>query len=89
MSYLHQHRICHGRLKSLNCVLDDRWVCKITGKATLNTFNVKGTVRSLHRGIVGGVVFIVNQPSLPIKDLSDVSQAEMFMDEEVIHSCYV
>lgn len=32
MSYLHQHRICHGRLKSLNCVLDDRWVCKITGE---------------------------------------------------------
>uniref|UniRef100_A0A3Q1DE13 Guanylate cyclase n=1 Tax=Amphiprion ocellaris TaxID=80972 RepID=A0A3Q1DE13_AMPOC len=30
MSYLHQHRLCHGRLKSLNCVLDDRWVCKIT-----------------------------------------------------------
>ncbi|XP_028973623.2 atrial natriuretic peptide receptor 2 isoform X2 [Esox lucius] len=30
MSYLHQHKICHGRLKSLNCVLDDRWVCKIT-----------------------------------------------------------
>ncbi|KAK2899468.1 hypothetical protein Q8A73_012597 [Channa argus] len=30
MSYLHQHRICHGRLKSLNCVIDDRWVCKIT-----------------------------------------------------------
>ncbi|XP_076019064.1 atrial natriuretic peptide receptor 1 [Genypterus blacodes] len=30
MSYLHHHRICHGRLKSLNCVLDDRWVCKIT-----------------------------------------------------------
>ncbi|XP_068569232.1 atrial natriuretic peptide receptor 1-like [Cebidichthys violaceus] len=29
-SYLHQHKICHGRLKSLNCVLDDRWVCKIT-----------------------------------------------------------
>ncbi|TNN31092.1 Atrial natriuretic peptide receptor 1 [Liparis tanakae] len=29
-AYLHQHRICHGRLKSLNCVLDDRWVCKIT-----------------------------------------------------------
>ncbi|XP_061525702.1 atrial natriuretic peptide receptor 1-like [Phycodurus eques] len=30
MAYLHQHSICHGRLKSLNCVLDDRWVCKIT-----------------------------------------------------------
>ncbi|XP_061566805.1 atrial natriuretic peptide receptor 2 [Cololabis saira] len=30
MSYLHQHRICHGRLTSLNCVVDDRWVCKIT-----------------------------------------------------------
>ncbi|XP_034020171.1 atrial natriuretic peptide receptor 1-like [Thalassophryne amazonica] len=30
MAYLHQHRVCHGRLTSLNCVLDDRWVCKIT-----------------------------------------------------------
>ncbi|MFT7815189.1 atrial natriuretic peptide receptor 1-like [Arapaima gigas] len=30
MAYLHQHRICHGRLKSHNCVIDDRWVCKIT-----------------------------------------------------------
>ncbi|XP_061922901.1 atrial natriuretic peptide receptor 1-like [Entelurus aequoreus] len=30
MTYLHQHRICHGRLRSVNCVLDDRWVCKIT-----------------------------------------------------------
>ncbi|KPP58098.1 atrial natriuretic peptide receptor 2-like, partial [Scleropages formosus] len=30
MAYLHQHRICHGRLKSGNCVIDDRWVCKIT-----------------------------------------------------------
>ncbi|MBN3306142.1 ANPRB protein, partial [Amia calva] len=30
MSYLHQHKICHGRLKSMNCVIDDRWVCKIT-----------------------------------------------------------
>uniref|UniRef100_A0A3Q3B0S8 Guanylate cyclase n=1 Tax=Kryptolebias marmoratus TaxID=37003 RepID=A0A3Q3B0S8_KRYMA len=30
MFYLHQHKICHGRLKSPNCVLDDRWVCKIT-----------------------------------------------------------
>uniref|UniRef100_A0A3B3TD00 Guanylate cyclase n=1 Tax=Paramormyrops kingsleyae TaxID=1676925 RepID=A0A3B3TD00_9TELE len=30
MAYLHQHRICHGRLKSTNCVIDDRWVCKIT-----------------------------------------------------------
>ncbi|TRZ04018.1 hypothetical protein DNTS_031185 [Danionella cerebrum] len=30
MSYLHQFKICHGRLKSSNCVIDDRWVCKIT-----------------------------------------------------------
>ncbi|KAF4096230.1 atrial natriuretic peptide receptor 1 [Onychostoma macrolepis] len=30
MSYLHQFKICHGRLKSANCVIDDRWVCKIT-----------------------------------------------------------
>lgn len=39
MSYLHQHRICHGRLRSLNCVLDDRWVCKITGN--MNVFRQK------------------------------------------------
>ncbi|XP_041419355.1 atrial natriuretic peptide receptor 2-like [Xenopus laevis] len=30
MAYLHQHRIHHSRLKSSNCVIDDRWVCKIT-----------------------------------------------------------
>uniref|UniRef100_A0ABM5FCS3 Guanylate cyclase n=1 Tax=Pogona vitticeps TaxID=103695 RepID=A0ABM5FCS3_9SAUR len=30
MVYLHQHRIYHGRLKSNNCVIDDRWVCKIS-----------------------------------------------------------
>ncbi|RXN00829.1 Vitellogenin [Acipenser ruthenus] len=29
MAYLHQHRIFHGRLHSKNCVIDDRWVCKI------------------------------------------------------------
>ncbi|NWR47257.1 ANPRB protein, partial [Regulus satrapa] len=26
MSYLHHHKIYHGRLKSNNCVIDDRWV---------------------------------------------------------------
>ncbi|XP_061540159.1 LOW QUALITY PROTEIN: atrial natriuretic peptide receptor 2-like [Phycodurus eques] len=30
MSYLHQHKIFHGRLHSRNCVIDDRWVCKIS-----------------------------------------------------------
>ncbi|XP_042303603.1 atrial natriuretic peptide receptor 1-like [Sceloporus undulatus] len=30
MAYLHQHRIYHGRLKSTNSVIDDRWVCKIS-----------------------------------------------------------
>nr|XP_020831893.1 atrial natriuretic peptide receptor 1-like [Phascolarctos cinereus] len=30
MAYLHQHKIFHGRLKSTNCVIDDRWVCKIS-----------------------------------------------------------
>ncbi|NXN20693.1 ANPRB protein, partial [Nycticryphes semicollaris] len=29
MAYLHHHKMCHGRLKSSNCVIDDRWVCKI------------------------------------------------------------
>ncbi|XP_071799685.1 atrial natriuretic peptide receptor 1-like isoform X2 [Asterias amurensis] len=30
MNQLHSNRICHGRLKSSNCVVDDRWVVKIT-----------------------------------------------------------
>uniref|UniRef100_K7FQV5 Guanylate cyclase n=1 Tax=Pelodiscus sinensis TaxID=13735 RepID=K7FQV5_PELSI len=30
MAYLHQHKIYHGRLKSNNCVIDDRWVCKVS-----------------------------------------------------------
>uniref|UniRef100_A0A672JPU0 Guanylate cyclase n=1 Tax=Salarias fasciatus TaxID=181472 RepID=A0A672JPU0_SALFA len=30
MSYLHQHKMFHGRLHSRNCVVDDRWVCKIS-----------------------------------------------------------
>ncbi|XP_077306462.1 atrial natriuretic peptide receptor 2-like [Lithobates pipiens] len=30
MMYLHQHKIYHGRLTSRNCVIDDRWVCKIS-----------------------------------------------------------
>ncbi|OPJ89209.1 atrial natriuretic peptide receptor 2 [Patagioenas fasciata monilis] len=29
MAYLHHHKMYHGRLKSRNCVIDDRWVCKI------------------------------------------------------------
>ncbi|XP_053178950.1 atrial natriuretic peptide receptor 2-like [Scomber japonicus] len=30
MSYVHQHRMFHGRVHSRNCVVDDRWVCKIS-----------------------------------------------------------
>ena len=31
MAYLHSKRVCHGRLTSSNCVIDDRWVVKISG----------------------------------------------------------
>ncbi|XP_056271116.1 uncharacterized protein LOC130194232 [Pseudoliparis swirei] len=40
MSYLHQHRMFHGRLHSRNCVIDDRWVCKISGNKRNNTTSV-------------------------------------------------
>jgi class 3 adenylate cyclase len=30
MTELHRHGIVHGRLTSSNCVIDNRWVCKIT-----------------------------------------------------------
>uniref|UniRef100_A0A8K9UGI1 Guanylate cyclase n=1 Tax=Oncorhynchus mykiss TaxID=8022 RepID=A0A8K9UGI1_ONCMY len=42
MAYLHQHKMFHGRLHSRNCVIDDRWVCKISGdtiKTSLYVFN--------------------------------------------------
>ena len=35
MTYLHRHKLVHGRLKSNNCVVDDRWTCKVTGKLWL------------------------------------------------------
>ena len=35
MAYLHRHKVVHGNLKSNNCVVDDRWTCKVTG--TYNT----------------------------------------------------
>ena len=37
MSYLHQKRLYHGRLKSSNCIIDDRWVLKVTGTLFKNT----------------------------------------------------
>ncbi|KAI4828974.1 hypothetical protein KUCAC02_023039 [Chaenocephalus aceratus] len=58
MSYLHQHKMFHGRLHSRNCVIDDRWVCKISDygltvfrredfEATSNGFNC-GNVNRLY-----------------------------------------
>ena len=36
MAYLHTSRIVsHGRLKSSNCVVDNRWTVKITGASTI------------------------------------------------------
>lgn len=37
MSYLHQHKLFHGRLHSRNCIIDDRWVCKISGNNSPTT----------------------------------------------------
>jgi atrial natriuretic peptide receptor A len=30
LSHLHRHHLSHGRLKSSNCIIDDRWVVKVT-----------------------------------------------------------
>lgn len=35
MAFLHSRSIIHGRLTSSNCVIDDRWVTKVTGDITL------------------------------------------------------
>ena len=31
LAYLHNKRIYHTRLKSTNCLIDNRWTVKITG----------------------------------------------------------
>ena len=36
LSHLHRHHLSHGMLKSSNCIIDDRWVVKITGLCVIN-----------------------------------------------------
>uniref|UniRef100_A0AAY4EXF1 Guanylate cyclase n=1 Tax=Denticeps clupeoides TaxID=299321 RepID=A0AAY4EXF1_9TELE len=46
MAYLHQHKTFHGRLHSRNCVIDDRWVCKISDSDALsNCFDCESVYR--------------------------------------------
>ena len=51
MTYLHKHDLVHGNLKSSNCVVDDRWTCKVTGSTCnavhCNTLHVQHKT-SLH-----------------------------------------
>ena len=32
MAFLHSRKLPHGKLKSSNCIIDDRWVVKLTGE---------------------------------------------------------
>ncbi|KAI8510211.1 hypothetical protein Bbelb_126390 [Branchiostoma belcheri] len=43
MAYLHDKKIFHGRLKSSNCIIDDRWVVKISDYG-LQTFRKEDVV---------------------------------------------
>uniref|UniRef100_A0A3Q3XHI7 Guanylate cyclase n=1 Tax=Mola mola TaxID=94237 RepID=A0A3Q3XHI7_MOLML len=54
MSYLHQHKMFHGRLHSRNCVIDDRWVCKISdyGLTTYRRENFEATNNGFNCGEV-------------------------------------
>ena len=51
MTYLHKHDLVHGNLKSSNCVVDDRWTCKVAGSTCnavhCNTLHVQHNT-SLH-----------------------------------------
>lgn len=45
MNFLHKSDVqYHGRLKSSNCLVDNRWTCKLTGKHTMK--DVDESVRS-------------------------------------------
>lgn len=33
LSYLHAQKITHGRVKTSNCVIDQHWVLKLTGRS--------------------------------------------------------
>ncbi|KAG7487760.1 hypothetical protein MATL_G00026820 [Megalops atlanticus] len=50
MAYLHQHKMFHGRLHSRNCIIDDRWVCKISdyGLATYRKEDFEAVSNGFH-----------------------------------------
>ena len=51
MGYLADNGMNHGRLKSNNCVIDDRWTAKIVGKRTGENLGV------YHSRMKGKVMF--------------------------------
>ena len=53
LSHLHRHHLSHGMLKSSNCIIDDRWVVKITGLYMINLLEQACVVLWLH--VVCGV----------------------------------
>lgn len=40
MSYMHSKKICHGRLTSSNCIIDDRWTVKVCGEFNPHTIEL-------------------------------------------------
>ncbi|XP_026653804.1 atrial natriuretic peptide receptor 2 isoform X2 [Zonotrichia albicollis] len=46
MAYLHHHKMCHGRLKSNNCVIDDRYAIILLEIATRSDCLAKDDVHS-------------------------------------------
>jgi len=48
MRYIHQSPLkFHGYLKSTNCVIDSRWVLKVTDFGLLNCYDIQKATRSL------------------------------------------
>ncbi|KAM9330669.1 atrial natriuretic peptide receptor 2-like [Gastrophryne carolinensis] len=70
MAYLHQYKIYHSQLKSSNCVIDDRWVCKITDFG-LDTFR-----RAVSTEDHGAFQDISVQKHIPLETQSVSSQGK-------------
>ena len=61
MKYLHNHDIVHGRLKSRNCVVDGRFVLKVTDYGYSDILIAQG-IDTEHEKPEGEFIMCIHRP---------------------------